>query len=143
MNYIGSDGEKHRPAVLHVAILGSSHRFMGVMIEHFAGVFPLWLAPKQAIIVPVSNAFDEYGYTILAQLKKVGIRAQIDDATDGLNKKIRNAEKSHTNYILVVGEEEVKTSSVAVRNYKTKEQTSEKVIDFIKRLQKEIQSKSL
>lgn len=143
MTYIGEDGEKHRPAVLHVAILGSSHRFMWVMIEHFAGIFPLWLAPRQAIVVPVSNNFDDYGYEVLQKLKDAWLRAEIDDSNDGLNKKVRNAEKSHINYILVVGEQEQKDGSVAVRNYKTKEQSDENLQNFIGRAVEERNSRSL
>jgi len=116
---------------------------MGVMIEHFAGVFPLWLAPRQAIVVPVSNKFDDYGREVLAQLREVGVRAEIDDSTDGLNKKVRNAEKAHINYILVVGEEEENNKTVAVRNYKTKEQDGQKVDDFVTAITNEISEKRL
>ncbi len=143
MTYIGNDGDKHRPAVLHVAILGSSHRFMGVMIEHFAGIFPLWLAPRQAIIVPVGEKFNDYAEKVLWELKKAGIRAEADFSTDGLNKKVRNAEQSHINYILVVGEKEEKENSVAVRNYKTKEQIESSLEWLIDNLKEEIQLKKL
>lgn len=116
---------------------------MGVMIEHFAGVFPLWLAPRQAIIVPVSNKFDDYGREVLATLRAAGIRAEIDDSTDGLNKKIRNAEQAHINYILVVGEQEESNKTVAVRDYKTKEQKDEKLDVCVAQLVQERDQKML
>jgi threonyl-tRNA synthetase len=81
---------------------------MGIMIEHFAGTFPLWLAPEQVRIVPVSEAFVDYGYEVKKMLEANDIRVSIDTSSDSLNKKVRNAEKLHANYILVVGEEEMK-----------------------------------
>ncbi len=106
--------------VIHRAISGSLERFMGIMIEHFAGVFPLWLAPEQVRIIPVGEAFIPYADTVFQTLKKSGLRVKLDDSTDSLGKKIRNAETDHTNYILVVGEQEQNNGTLAVRNYKTK-----------------------
>lgn len=143
MTYTNENWEDERPAVLHVAILGSSHRFMWVLIEHFAGVFPLWLAPRQVIIVPVMPMFDDYAEKILKELKNSWIRASADFSTDWLNKKIRNAEQMYNNYILVVWEQEQNSWSVAVRNYKTKEQSVEKLEDFKTRILEEIKEKSL
>ncbi len=143
LSYVNESGEKERPVVIHRAISGSLERFMGVMIEHFAGVFPLWLAPRQAIIVPVGEKFNDYASSVLKLLKEAGIRAEIDLSTDGLNKKVRNAEQAHINYILVVGEKEEKEKSVAVRNYKTKEQTEEKALEFIAQAKEEITEKKL
>ncbi len=116
---------------------------MGIMIEHFAGTFPLWLAPVQTVVVPVSENFIEYAREVQGALKKAGIRTQLDDSSDGLNKKVRNAETSHTNYILVIGEKEMNEKSVAVRNYKTKEQTEVKLDTFIENILGEIKNKSL
>ncbi|MFA6079919.1 MAG: threonine--tRNA ligase [Candidatus Gracilibacteria bacterium] len=143
LSYINEAGEKERPVVIHRAISGSLERFMGVMIEHFAGSFPLWLAPRQVIVVPVGEKFNDYAEKVLASLKAADIRAEIDLSTDGLNKKIRNAEQSRINYILVVGEKEEATSGVAVRNYKTKEQTEISLDEVIKNLASEITTKSL
>lgn len=139
LSYINEAGEKERPVVIHRAISGSLERFMGVMIEHFAGSFPLWLAPRQVIVVPVGEKFNDYAEKVLASLKEADIRAEIDLSTDGLNKKVRNAEQSRINYILVVGEKEETENSVAVRNYKTKEQTEISLNDFIDKTQKEIE----
>ena len=139
LSYINEAGEKERPVVIHRAISGSLERFMGVMIEHFAGVFPLWLAPRQVIVVPVGEKFNDYAEKVLKSLKDADIRAEIDLSTDGLNKKVRNAEQSRINYILVVGEKEETEKSVAVRNYKTKEQTEVTLQEFIDNSQQEIQ----
>lgn len=143
LSYINEAGEKERPVVIHRAISGSLERFMGVMIEHFAGVFPLWLAPRQAIVVPVGEKFNDYAAKILQTLKDADIRAEADFSTDGLNKKVRNAEQAHINYILVVGEKEETESSVAVRNYKTKEQTEVLLHNLVDNLKKEIELKKL
>lgn len=143
LSYVNESGEKERPVVIHRAISGSLERFMGVMIEHFAGVFPLWLAPRQAIVVPVGEKFNDYAEKVLKSLKDAGIRAEWDFSSDGLNKKVRNAEQAHINYILVVGEKEEANNGVAVRNYKTKEQTEISLQEFIDNSQQEIQLKKL
>ena len=143
LSYVNESGEKERPVVIHRAISGSLERFMGVMIEHFAGVFPLWLAPRQAIVVPVGEKFNDYAEKVLKSLKDADIRAEADFSSDGLNKKVRNAEQAHINYILVVGEKEETESSVAVRNYKTKEQTESSLTDLVENLSQEISTKAL
>ena len=116
---------------------------MGIMIEHFAGTFPLWLAPLQARVVPVGEAFFPYAEEVYSLLRQAGIRVSLDDSSDGLNKKVRNAETEHVNYILVVGEQEMIGKSVAVRNYKTKEQSNVGVSEFIEILKSEIGEKRL
>jgi threonyl-tRNA synthetase len=129
--------------VIHRAISGSLERFMGIMIEHFAGTFPLWLAPEQVRIIPVGEAFVGYGDEVFQILKKSGLRVKLDDSTDSLGKKIRNAETEHANYILVVGEQEMTARSLAVRNFKTKAQSNESIDEFVARVQEEIDKKSL
>ncbi|MFA5916646.1 MAG: threonine--tRNA ligase [Candidatus Gracilibacteria bacterium] len=143
LSFTNENNEKERPVVIHRAISGSLERFMGVMIEHFAGVFPLWLAPKQATVIPVGENFMGYADKIYKELKENGIRVSLDSSADSLNKKVRNAEKMHINYILVVGEQEEKDNSVSVRNYKTKEQNVEKVENFINKVKIEIEEKKL
>lgn len=143
LSFTNEKGEAERPVVIHRAISGSLERFMGIMIEHFAGVFPLWIAPEQVRIVPVGESFIPYAEEIFVEMKKNGIRAKLDDSSDSLSKKIRNAETAHANYILVVGEQEVNSRTLAVRNYKTKEQTSEKIEEFVGRILEEIKTKSL
>lgn len=143
LGFTNEENEKERPVVIHRAISGSLERGMGVFIEHFAGVFPMWMAPRQVKVVPVLPKFDEYAAKVVDELKKSGIRVTADYSTDNLNKKVRNAEKMHNNYILVVGEQEETDGTVAVRNYKTKEQTVEKLEDFVARAKQEIENKSL
>lgn len=143
LSYVNESGEKERPVVIHRAISGSLERFMGVMIEHFAGVFPLWLAPRQAIVVPVGEKFNDYAEKVLKSLKEAGVRAEWDFSSDGLNKKVRNAEQAHINYILVVGEKEEANNGVAVRNYKTKEQSELSLQQFIDNTKEEIELKKL
>lgn len=143
LHYINEDNEKERPVVIHRAISGSLERFMGVMIEHFAGIFPLWLAPRQVVVVPVIEKFEEYGKEVLERLRDLGVRAEIDSNGDSLGKRIRNAEKAHINYILVVGEQEMNDKSVSVRNYKTKAQEVEGLDEFLERIKDEIDKKSL
>lgn len=143
LSFKNEEGQEERPVVIHRAISGSLERFMGIMIEHFAGVFPLWIAPEQVRIVPVGEAFVDYAEDVFVEMKKHGIRVKLDDSSDSLSKKIRNAETAHVNYILVVGEQEKNSGTLAVRNYKTKEQTSENIADFVARIQQEINTKEL
>ena len=116
---------------------------MGIMIEHFAGVFPLWLAPEQVRIIPVGEAFNAYGSEVYTALRSAGIRVKLDDSSDSLGKKIRNAETDHVNYIAVVGEQEMNSRTLAVRNYKTQEKSTESVEEFATRVEKEIVEKKL
>ena len=143
LSFKNEEGQEERPVVIHRAISGSLERFMGIMIEHFAGVFPLWIAPEQVRIVPVGEAFVDYAENVFVEMKKHGIRVKLDDSSDSLSKKIRNAETAHINYILVVGEQEKNSGTLAVRNYKTKEQTNESIADFVARIQQEINEKKL
>ena len=143
LEFTNEKNEKERPVVIHRAISGSLERSMWVFIEHFAGTFPLWLTPRQVKIVPVASKFNDYAQKIENELKNVWVRVSWDYSSDGLNKKVRNAEKMHNNYILVIGEQEEKENTVAVRNYKTKEQSVEKKEDFLKRILEEIKNKSL
>ena len=143
LSFKNEENEDEQPVVIHRAISGSLERFMGIMIEHFAGTFPLWLAPEQVRIVPVAENFSDYGFEVKKMLEDADIRVTVDASTDSLNKKVRNAEKMHVNYILVVGEEEVKNQSIAVRNYKTKEQSVMKQHEFLEMVQDEIENKKL
>ena len=143
LGFTNEDNQKERPVVIHRAISGSLERGMWVLIEHFAGVFPMWLAPRQVKVVPVLPMFDDYAHEVMSELKKAWVRVTWDFSTDNLNKKVRNAEKMHNNYIVVIWEAEQESGSVAVRNYKTKEQTVEKKEEFIARIVEEIKTKAL
>ena len=143
LEFTNEKWEKERPVVIHRAISGSLERAMWVLIEHFAWIFPLWMAPRQVIIIPVVPKFDDYAAKVEKTLKEAWVRVSADYSTDWLNKKVRNAEKMHNNYILVLWEEEEKSGTVSVRNYKTKEQTTEKLNDFLDRIKEEIKTRSL
>lgn len=143
MTYTAEDGTARRPAVLHVAILGSSHRFMGVIIEHFAGLFPLWLAPTQVALLPVAQAHEEYAQSVQSTLREAGIRCEYFDSSESLGKRIRNGEKAKIPYLLVIGDKEVEAKSVAVRNVKTKNQTDVSLESFVSHVAAEAATRSL
>jgi threonyl-tRNA synthetase len=121
-NYIGEDGEKHRPVMLHRAILGSFERFLGILIEHYAGKFPLWLAPLQIVVATITNDADDYAKKVLAELDAAGLKAELDIRNEKINYKIR--EHSHTKVpvILVVGAKEAADGTVAMRRLGGKDQ---------------------
>ncbi len=143
MTFTNSNWEQERPYMLHRALFWSFERFLWLLIENYAWVFPLWLAPKQVIIIPVWENFMDYADKVYNKLKENWIRVSLDSSADSLNKKVRNAEKMHINYILVVWEQEEKDNSVSVRNYKTKEQIVEKVDNFINKVKIEVVEKKL
>lgn len=118
MRYVGEDGQEHAPAVLHVAILGSIERFMGVLIEHYAGAFPLWLAPVQVAVINISDNQKAFAESVVHKLKHAGIRAELHDQNETLGKKIRNAEMQKIPYLFVIGDKELEAQSVAVRKRK-------------------------
>ena len=143
LNFTNNKWEKERPVVIHRAISWSLERWMWVFIEHFAWTFPLWMSPRQVKIVPVMDKFFDYAVMVEKELKSAWIRVSWDYSSDWLNKKVRNAEKMHNNYILVIWEQEEKDNTVSVRNYKTKEQSIEKNEEFKNRILKEIKNRSL
>ena len=115
MIYVGADGQEHRPYMVHRALLGSLERFFGVLIEHYAGAFPLWLAPVQAKIVPIADRHVEFAQQVLARLQKEGLRVELDDSGERMNAKIRSGQLQKIPYMLVVGDREVADGAVAVR----------------------------
>lgn len=135
LSYTGQDGKEHRPAVMHIAVVGSIERMLGILIEHYAGAFPLWLAPVQVRMLPVSDTFLPYAHTIEEILKNEGYRVEVDDSAEGLGKKIRNAEMQKIPYMVVVGEKELAAQTVAVRDYATKKQEVMNVKEFLKMLE--------
>ena len=113
--YIGADGEKHRPIMIHRVVFGSIERFIGILIEHYAGKFPTWLAPVQAKVLPVSDKFAEYAKKVSAELKAKGVRVEMDDRDEKLGYKIRQAQLQKVPYMLIVGEKEQNEGTVSVR----------------------------
>ncbi len=116
LDYIGQDGEKHRPIMLHRVVFGSIDRFIGILIEHYAGKFPVWLSPVQAKILPVSDKYLEYGKSLSSELREAGVRVELDESDEKLGYKIRAAKMERVPYILVVGEKEASNHSVSVRS---------------------------
>ncbi len=138
ISYIGSDGQKHQPYMVHRALLGSLERFFGILIEHYAGAFPTWLAPEQVRILPISEKFEEYARKIAAQLREKQIRTGIDLEADPIGGKIRRARGQRIPYLLVVGEKELENGTVAVRSRANGEEGAVPFQEFFERIQKEI-----
>jgi threonyl-tRNA synthetase len=113
--YVGEDGEKHRPVMLHRAIFGSFERFIGVLIEQYSGKLPVWLAPVQAVVATITQAADSYAHDVMAELKKAGIRAELDLRNEKINYKVREHSLAKVPVILVLGEREAKERKVAQR----------------------------
>lgn len=143
LSFTNEQGEKERPVVIHRAISGSLERFMGVMIEHFGGAFPLWLAPIQVQIVPVAEKFNDYAFQLKSQLNQLDVRAKVDDGSDSFSKKIRNAELMKIPYTLIVGEKEQNSDSVSVREFRSKAQYEKSVVDFIAQVASEKDERKL
>lgn len=113
--YIGEDGNKHRPIMIHRVVFGSIERFIGILIEHFAGKFPLWLSPVQVKVLSISEKYNDYAREIEMALKKEGLRCEMDGRAEKIGYKIRTAQLERIPYMLIIGEKEVKTNSVSVR----------------------------
>ena len=143
LSFVNEQGEKERPVVIHRAISGSLERFMGVMIEHFGGAFPLWLAPVQMQIVPVAEKFNDYAFELKKRFSQQDLRASVDDSSDSFSKKIRNAEMMKVPYILIVGEKEEAASSVSVREFRSKKQYEKSVSDLISQVTSEKKERRL
>jgi threonyl-tRNA synthetase len=143
LEYVGSDGQKHRPVIIHRAPFGSLERFIGVLIEHYAGDFPLWLAPVQAVILPITDAQVEYARGVEKELASSGIRVEIDDRNEKIGFKIREWEVKKVPYMLVVGEKEKAADAVAVRQHKKGDIGQMKRSDFLVRALSEISQKTI
>jgi threonyl-tRNA synthetase len=142
LEYVGDDGTKKRPVMIHRALVGSPDRFMGILIEHYAGAFPLWLSPIQARVLPVSEKHAEYGTRVRDVLINAGVRADIDDANESLGKKIRNATVEKIPYLLVVGDKEVADETVTVESRSAGKLGAVSVEAFSERTLKEIQERT-
>lgn len=143
LTYVAEDGSKKRPVMLHRALFGSVERFMGILIEHFAGKFPLWLSPVQVEIIPVSEKFKPYAGEVFDQLKKAGIRVKIDERAEKVGYKIREAQLKKVNYMLVIGEKETASHKLSVRKRSGEEVKDVELSKFIEDLKKEIESKEI
>ena len=141
LNYIGQDGEKHRPVMLHRVVFGSIERFIGVLIEHYAGAFPTWLAPVQVKILTISDRQKEYADELVKQFMKEGIRAELDDREEKIGYKIREAQLQKIPYMLIIGEKEVEANAVGVRARKEGDIGQMPVKEFISKIKEEIEEK--
>jgi threonyl-tRNA synthetase len=131
LEYTAEDGQKHRPVMIHRAPFGSMERFVGILIEHFNGAFPLWLSPVQAMVVPIADRHNEYAHQVAQQLRAAGLRVEVDDSSDRMNKKIRNAQLQKIPYMLVVGDKEMENTAVAVRTRQEEDRGAVSVAEFI------------
>jgi threonyl-tRNA synthetase len=141
LNYIGEDGEKHRPVMIHRVVYGSIERFIALLTEHYAGAFPTWLAPVQVRILPISDKHNEYAQLIRDRLKDQEIRVEIDDRREKINYKIREVQTEKIPFALVVGDKEAEQSTVAVRRYGQKNTETLSLEEFVSLIKEEIQSK--
>ncbi len=143
LEYIGEDGQTHRPVMIHRAVTGSTERFMALLIEHFAGAFPVWLSPVQAMVIPIADRHQEYAFNVLEALKAAGIRAEVDIRGERMNAKIRDAQLQKIPYMLVVGDKEAAAEAVSVRLRTNVDLKAMPLTQLIERVTKIAASKSM
>ncbi len=141
LNYVGSDGEKHRPVMVHRVVFGSIERFLGILIEHYAGAFPTWIAPVQVRVMNISESQVEYTNRIVGMLKEEGLRVEVDIRNEKIGYKIREAQLQKIPYMIIIGDNEVKEEKISVRSRKEGDLGSLNVEDFLNRIQAEIKEK--
>ncbi|MEI8033551.1 MAG: threonine--tRNA ligase [Chlorobiaceae bacterium] len=142
LTYIGSDGQKHRPVVIHRAPFGSMERFIGVLIEHTAGNFPLWLAPVQAVVLPIAEDVHEYAASVRQALLDAGIRVELDTRSEKIGRKIREAELSKVPCMIIIGQKEEESSEVSLRRHRIGDEGRFSVTELIEKLKKEIKERT-
>ena len=140
LTYVGEDGKDHRPFMIHRALVGSMERFMGVLIEHHAGAFPVWLAPVQAVIIPIADRHLGYANNVASRLKDSGFRVEVDSRSDRMNAKIRDAQMQKVPYMLIVGDREAKTGAVSVRLRSEEDLGAIPLKDFIARISSDVEA---
>ena len=141
--YTAQDGSRVNCVVIHRAMLGAMERFLGVLIEHLAGVFPLWLTPLQTIIIPIADRHIDYCKSINIKLKDSGIRSEVDESNDRMNAKIRNAQIKKIPYMIIIGDNEIKEESISVRTRSKNDSNINSIIDLIEKLNEEINLRSI
>jgi threonyl-tRNA synthetase len=141
LTYTGEDGQPHQPYMIHRALLGSLERFFGVLIEHYGGAFPVWLAPIQAVIIPIADRHMEYAYDVRETLKRAGLRVNVDERGERMNAKIRDAQNQKIPYMLVVGDKEVENGQIALRKQSGENPGAMDLEEFLALAQKEIREK--
>jgi threonyl-tRNA synthetase len=143
VNYIAEDGQEHRVVMIHRTVLGSMERFLGCLIEHYGGAFPVWLAPVQVMIIPIADKHLDYAQRVAAELENEGVRVEIDERSERMNLKVREAQLQKIPYMLIVGDEEVSTSTVSVRLRSGKALRGQPLSEFKSRIKAETESKSM
>lgn len=141
MNYIGEDGEKHRPIMVHRVVYGSIERFIGILIENYAGAFPVWLAPVQIKLLPVTDAHADFAHELNKKFFDLNLRAEVDDRNEKIGKKIRDSQVSKTPYTIVIGDKEIQSGVLPIRKYGTKDAVDMKVDDFVVYVMEKISSR--
>jgi threonyl-tRNA synthetase len=142
LTYTGADNAEHQPVMIHRALMGSYERFIGILLEHLSGELPVWLAPVQAIVLPIADRHVDYGDTVRARLHDAGLRAELDDRTESVARKIRDAELRKIPYMLVVGDRELEADAVALREHRHGDAGSVGVQAFIERVSAEVKSRA-
>jgi threonyl-tRNA synthetase len=138
LTYIGEDGQEHTPVVLHRAVTGSTERFLGVLIEHFAGAFPVWLSPVQAVLIPIADRHVPYAQEVAESLKARGMRVEVDERGERMNAKIRDAQTQKVPYMLVVGDKEMEGRQVALRLRSGENPGPISLDEFLSRFQQDV-----
>ena len=141
LEYIGEDGEKHRPIMIHRVVYGSLERFMGILIEHFAGAFPLWLAPVQVKVLSLTDRNNDYARKVFERLQAEGIRCELDDRNEKVGYKIREASSMKIPYLVIVGDEEEKNDTISMRGRGFENKSGLSLDEFVGRLKEEIANK--
>jgi threonyl-tRNA synthetase len=141
LSYVGADNHPHRPIMIHRALFGSIERFFGILVEHYAGAFPVWLSPVQARVLPVRDDHDAYAMRIVDRLKAEGFRADVIEASEPLGQRIRRAKLEKVPYVLVVGDDDVDAGTVGVNAREKDVERGVKVDDFVERLSADVVAK--
>lgn len=143
LEYMGADGEKHRPVMIHRVVFGSIERFIAILTEQYAGAFPLWLAPEQVKILPIADRHHKRAFEIEKQLKDAGIRAEVDDRSEKIGYKIREAQLKKVPYMLILGDKEVEDKTISLRSRKEGDKGSVSVLEFLESILEKIETKAL
>ena len=141
VKYIDEDGTEKQPFMIHRALIGSFERFFAFLIEHHGGDFPLWFAPEQVSIIPISEKHNDYAKKVYDEFKSAKLRVSLDDRNKSMQSRIRDAEKMKLPYIVIIGDKEVETETISIRTRKTKDQGLMKIQEFIDTLKEEIRTK--
>lgn len=142
LTYTDKDGTKQTPVMIHRALIGSPDRFMGILMEHYAGAFPAWLSPVQVRVLPISEKHVTYAREVLATLTKNSVRADVDDANESLGKKIRGTKKEKIPYVLVVGDQEISDKTLSVESRDKGKLGTMNVEDFVEKITEEIKTRA-